>query len=290
MSDTISIVMPAFRAEEVISGAVKSVLRQSVADWRLIIVADDGVDYEALLGRSGIADRRIRVLASGGIGSGASRARNAGLDAIETAYVAVLDADDRFQPEKLARLVGALAETPIVSTAITDVAADGRVLRTIGAGADRLLTAGAHKFVNFSMDSMIGWDRRRVDGRYDAALPNMNDLEFLMQLYRTSATSFHIGVPLHDYVKQPASLSNGAGFSERMIAAKTTLRERLAAGYYRFADAGAAEGLDRFLAISLEAEQSYPAALRQEPGLLFEDHIEPRLKAAATSASAGMAG
>lgn len=281
MTEPISVVMPAFHAQGVVAGAVKSLLAQSVGDWRLILVADDGSDYEAVLGAAGLADPRIRFVASGGTGTGASNARNAGLEAVATAHVAVLDADDRFRPDKLARLEAVLAETPIVSTAISAVATDGRLLRTVGAGPDRLLTAGAHKFVNFSMDSMIAWDRRRVDARYDAALPNMNDLDFLMRLYRASATSFHIGAPLHDYVKQPASLSNGEGFTARMIAAKTVLRDRLAAGYYHFADPGAAAGFDRFLAISLDAERSYPAALAARPGLLFEDHLEPQLKAGA---------
>ena len=70
-----------------------------------------------------------------------------------------------------------------------------------------------------------------------------------------------------------------------MIAAKTVIRERLAAGYYRLADGRAAAGIDAFLAVSLEAERLYPAALGARPGLLFEDHIEPLLRAAATSAS-----
>ena len=150
---------------------------------------------------------------------------------------------------------------------------------------DRFLTAGAHKWVNFSMDAMLGRDRQATDARFDPTLPNMNDLDFLMRLYERSAGSFHIGEALHLYVKQPASLSNGAGMTERMIAAKTLIRERLAAGYYRFADGGAVEGLDAFLAVSLEAERLYPAALAARPGLIFDDHIEPLLRAAATSAS-----
>jgi glycosyltransferase involved in cell wall biosynthesis len=285
VSQIITIVTPAFRAESVIAGAVRSVLGQSFADWQMLIVSDDGADYEAILAKSGIVDRRLSFLSSGGVGTGASSARNAGLDAVRTPYVAVLDADDRFKPQKLARALAALEVHPIVSTAIEDVDPDGRHLRFVGAGADRLLTTGAHKFVNFSMDSMIVWDRRRVDARYDPTLPNMNDLDFLMQLYRGSAASFHIGEPLHDYVKQPASLSNGAGFTERMIAAKTEIRRRLAAGHYSFADPAAAEGFDRFLAVSLEAERRFPAALAAQPGLLFEDHFEPLLRAASTSFS-----
>jgi glycosyltransferase involved in cell wall biosynthesis len=285
MSEPISIVMPAYRAEASIVGAVESVLAQSHGDWRLIVVADDGVDYEALLGRAGLADPRFVFIESGGVGTGASRARNVGLDAVTTRYGALLDADDRLKPAKLARLMAALAGHAIVTTAIEVTDTGMRPLRQVGAGLDRMLGAGAHKWVNFSMDAMLGWDREKTDARFDPTLPNMNDLDFLMRLYERAPGSFHIGEALHLYVKQPQSLSNGPGMTERMIAAKTKLRQRLAAGYYRFADTSAAVGLDAFLAVSLEAERLYPAALAARPGLIFEDHIEPLLKAAATSAS-----
>ena len=285
MTESISIVTPAFRAAANIGGAVKSILAQTYADWVLVVVSDDGEDYEAILGHEGLFDPRFRFVTSGGVGTGASRARNAGLEAVGTQYVAVLDADDRFKPKKLERALVALADHAIVSTALAVVAADRTPLRQVAAGPDRALAAGVHKWVNFSMDSMIAWDRRRVDARYDPGLTNMNDLDFLMRLYRTSAQSFHLGEPLHDYVKQPASLSNGEGFTERMIAAKTTIRRRLADGYYPLADSSGAVGLDAFLEVSLSAERSYGEALAGKPGLLFEDHIEPLLKAAATSAS-----
>lgn len=277
--------MPAYRAESSIVGAVESVLAQSCGDWRLIVVADDAIDYEAVLGRVGITDKRVVFVNSGGVGSGASRARNAGLEKITTRYGALLDADDRLKPTKLARLMAALAEHGIVTTAIEVTDANLRPLRQVGAGVDRPLRAGAHKWVNFSMDAMLGWDQEKTDARFDPTLPNMNDLDFLMRLYEREPGSYHIGEALHVYVKMPQSLSNGAGMTERMVAAKTRLRQRLAEGYYRFADPGAVAGLDAFLAVSLEAERLYPETLAARPGLLFEDHIEPLLKAAATSAS-----
>ena len=172
LTETISIVTPAYRASANIGGAVKSILAQTYADWVLVLVSDDGEDYEAILGHQGLADPRFRFVASSGVGTGASRARNAGLEAVGTQYVAVLDADDRFKPKKLERAVVALADHAIVSTALAVVAADGSSLRTVGAGPDRALAAGVHKWVNFSMDSMIAWDRRLVDARYDPELPN----------------------------------------------------------------------------------------------------------------------
>ena len=45
------------------------------------------------------------------------------------------------------------------------------------------------------------------------------------------------------------------------------------------ADAAGPAGIARFLELSLAAEETYPAALAATPGLLFEDHLEPLLRA-----------
>ena len=285
MSGTISVIMPAYRAENHIGGAVQSLIAQTYENWRAIIVSDDGGDYRAILAKQGIADPRLEFISSGGMKSGVAAAKNAGLNAVTTDWAALLDADDRFKPRKLERVVAALAGYAIVSTALDVTDTAGNSLRHVGAGVDRPLRAGEHKWVNISMDSMIAWDRRRVDGRGDPFLPNMTDLDFLIQLWRTDVVSFHIGEPLHDYVKQPDSASNSEGFTERMIAGKSTLRRRLAKGEYALADEREIAGLDAFLEVSIAAERAYPAALAARPGLLFEDHIEPLLRAASTSAS-----
>jgi glycosyltransferase involved in cell wall biosynthesis len=281
VTNTIAIIMPAYRAEQTILPAVQSVLGQSFGDWQLLLISDDGVDYEALLGRAGLTDPRFRFLSSGSARGNASAARNVGLDAIDAPYAAILDADDRFKPDKLARCAAALETHAIVSTALDVMREDFSHLRYVGRGEDRLLAAGAHKWVNFSMDSMIAWDRRRTDARYDPALPNMTDLDFLMQLYRAVPASFHIGAPLHDYVKRPLSMSNGPGVTERMIGVKRLLLRRLAEGDYPMADPDAEAGISAFLEVSVQAEATYPDALARTPGLLFEDHLEPLLHAGA---------
>lgn len=279
MSLTTAIVTPAFRAETLIVEAVRSVLAQTNPDWEHWIIADDLVDYEKLLADQGLADKRQRFRSTGKLGGGSTRARNQLFDEIQAPYVAILDADDRIKPRKLELALTALEEQPIVSVAL-DVMDDAyRHRRYVGDGADRLLPTADYKFTSFSMDSMIVWDRRVCDGRYDTALANMTDLDLLMQLWRTAGGTFHLGTPLHDYVKVGSSMSNGPGATERMIAAKTTLLGRLASGFYPMADPQAAEGLSRFLEISLKAEAEFDAYLARHPDGLFEDHLEPRLKA-----------
>ncbi|WP_375451223.1 glycosyltransferase family 2 protein [uncultured Devosia sp.] len=276
MSETIAVITPAYKAEDTIIATVRSVLAQTYPHWQLVIVSDDGTDYAAFLAGHGIVDGRIGQLSSGRIGGGASAARNVALEQLDSAYAAILDADDRLKPQKLERVAAALAQYGIVSTAL-DVMDEGFAhLRDIAAGPDRALGPGEHKWVNLSMDSMIAWDRAKADGRYDLTMSNMTDLEFLLQLYRTVPASFHLGTPLHDYVKRAGSMSNGAKTTAGMIASKTTLLERLERGHYRLAPGGV-EGMAGFLRVSLQAERDFFAALRQNSRALFEDHLEPRL-------------
>jgi glycosyltransferase involved in cell wall biosynthesis len=276
----VSVVTPAYRAERWIETCVRSILSQTYALWDHIIVADDGVDYQALLAAAGIRDPRLKFLSSGAIGGGASRARNVALDQIETEYVAILDADDRFKPGKLEQAVAALQHHAIVSVALEEFDETGRQLRLVGAGPDRELRPARYKWTCLSMDSMILWDRRKTDARYDVELTNMTDLELLLQLYRTVPASWHLGTPLHDYLKLSVSMSNGPGVTDKMIRSKREMLRRLETGFYPMADASGPEGMAEFLRISLRAEESYPTAVAAMPGLLFEDHLEPMLRAA----------
>lgn len=279
MDQTIAIVTPAYRAEGTLVSTVQSVLAQTNPDWELWLVADDGVDYAELLGQSGLSDPRIRHLESGGIGRGASHTRNVALEAITAPYIAILDADDRLKPQKLALALPRLAEHGIVTTALDVMTEQFEHLRHVGHGPDRVLSAGTHKWVSLSMDSMILWDRRKADGRYDPTMSNMTDLELLLQLYRTAKSSFHLGTPLHDYIKRDGSMSNGKDVAKGMIASKTEIRRRVESGHYGLPEEDAA-GVLAFLDISLAAEALYGAALAARPGLLFEDHLEPMLAAA----------
>lgn len=279
MSKTVAIVTPAYKAQATLAATVRSVLDQTHADWQHWIVADDGFDYAAYLAEQGLNDARQVFLTSGGTGRGASVTRNVALEQIETPYAAILDADDRLKPQKLERAVAALADFGIVTTALDVMTEDFRHLRHVGAGADRALSPAEHKWVSLSMDAMVVWDRRRGDGRFDPTMSNMTDLEFLLQLYRTNARSFHLGTPLHDYIKRDGSMSNGKDVAAGMITSKSEIRRRLLAGQYELGKDDV-RGLVGFLDVSLKAEAEYGAALAARPGLLFEDHIEPMLKVA----------
>jgi glycosyltransferase involved in cell wall biosynthesis len=279
MTETVAIVTPCYKAERWIGPCVRSVLSQSYPHWEHWIISDDGADYQAMLAAQNLADPRQKFVSSGSIGGGASRARNVALDALSAPYAAILDADDRFKPQKLALAIEALQHHAIVSFALDEFDETGKRLRLVGEGPDLELSPAVYKWTCLSMDSNIIWDRRKTDARYDLELTNMTDLELLFQLYRAVPTSYHLGTPLHDYLKLSISMSNGPGVTEKMIRSKSEMLRRLETGFYSMADASGPEGMAAFLRLSLKAEVTYGDAVAAQPGLLFEDHLEPMLRA-----------
>lgn len=278
-----SIIMPAYRAQNTITGSIRSLLAQDFSDWEVMVIADDGGDYEEMLERQGITDPRIRHISTGEVGSGSSHARNAGLDVASADRIAILDADDWMMPGKLSAMAEALDTHGMVSTGLSVTDADGLELRTVGTGPDRLLAPADYKFTCFSMDSMIAYDRRQGDPRYDRDLPCLTDLDLILKLFATRSACWHLGQAWHVYVKQPVSITNGPGASARIARTKVRMLERLRAGHYPMWNEGEPDGFIRFLELSLQAEKNFGAALSANPSILFEDHVEPVLMAAMTS-------
>lgn len=278
-----SIIMPAFRAQTTIATSIGSLLGQDFADWEAMVISDDGTDYAAVLASKGISDTRIRLLSTGATGTGSSNARNVGLEAATADHIAILDADDLMVPGKLTALAEALKTHTLVSSGLSVTDAAGNQLRTVGVGPDKILAPAAYKFTCFSMDSMIAYDRRLDDPRYDAGLPCLTDLDLILKLFATRTHCFHLGAAWHVYVKQTMSISNGPGTSAKIAATKLLMLDRLRDGHYPMLDDQGPAGFIAFLRLSLKAEQNFGEALAGDPALLFEDHIEPVLRASVTS-------
>ncbi|RMG30821.1 MAG: glycosyltransferase family 2 protein [Gammaproteobacteria bacterium] len=121
---TIAAVIPAWNAAPWIARAIESVLAQSRPPEELIVVDDGSTDATAEIVR-GFGDR-VRLVSQAN--RGLSAARNAGIRAAGTDWIAFLDADDYWQPGKLeaqARLLADRPELAFVSCAARLVYEDG---------------------------------------------------------------------------------------------------------------------------------------------------------------------
>lgn len=97
----VSVIMPAYRASAYIAEAVRSVMAQTYPNWELLVI-DDGSDDDtcAIVEGLAAADRRIRLLRTPE-NLGAAGSRNRGLDCAAGEYIAFLDSDDLWLPDKL---------------------------------------------------------------------------------------------------------------------------------------------------------------------------------------------
>jgi glycosyltransferase involved in cell wall biosynthesis len=111
----ISVIIPFLNMQRFLAEAVESVYAQTARDWELILV-DDGSDdggAEAAREFAGRDSARVRALLPGPADAhGASAARNRGLAAARGDYIAFLDADDIWLPEKLDHQRKILEEFP----------------------------------------------------------------------------------------------------------------------------------------------------------------------------------
>jgi glycosyltransferase involved in cell wall biosynthesis len=107
MMPRISVVMPAFNAAPFITETLKSVLDQTIIDVEVIVV-DDGSTDGTRERISGYGDR-VRLLHQDR--GGAAKARNLGVGHARGEWIAFLDADDLWTPDKLERQLALAAET-----------------------------------------------------------------------------------------------------------------------------------------------------------------------------------
>lgn len=98
-----SVILPTFNRSSVLPRAIDSVLNQTLNDLELIIV-DDGSTDETQTVIEAYEDERIQYIEHS-TNMGVSQARNTGLRASRGEYVAFLDSDDTWLPQKLERQV-----------------------------------------------------------------------------------------------------------------------------------------------------------------------------------------
>lgn len=112
MPPLVSVIMPAYNAENFLSDSINSVLAQTFRNWELIITDDGSIDNtKAVIESFCTKDVRIKYLYQENGGQG--KARNLGLSTSKGKYIAFLDADDFWLPEKLEVQIKQLEENKV---------------------------------------------------------------------------------------------------------------------------------------------------------------------------------
>ena len=196
-SPLFSIIVPVFDAGEYLDRAIASVRAQTWTDFELILV-DDGSTDDAVDRACSIQDSRLRVIRQSN--QGAPVALNRGLAAASGEYVALLDADDLWAPNKLERHLEYFVSHPsadLTFTGIVYVGADDEPLNL-----PQREPMGSFTFEQLLVDYVIGCSsaiavRRtatQIAGCFDPALLYMYDVDLVLRIARARAANV-VGIP-----------------------------------------------------------------------------------------------
>ncbi|MGC9502461.1 glycosyltransferase [Baaleninema sp.] len=103
----ISVIIPAYNAEDTITETIDTVLQQTFTDFEIIVIDDGSSDRTVEVVKS-IDDPRIKVFSYPNAGQGESR--NRGACHAQGEFFAFLDADDLWTPHKLEELYNAIVK------------------------------------------------------------------------------------------------------------------------------------------------------------------------------------
>lgn len=129
----VSVIVPCYNSEKHIAETLDSVTRQTLDDMEVLVVDDCSTDgsldlIEAIAGKDG----RFRVF-SQDKNRGVAAARNLGLKESRGRYIAYLDADDIWSPEKLERQISVMSDRGFEAcfTSYETIEEDGRHRNTV---------------------------------------------------------------------------------------------------------------------------------------------------------------
>jgi glycosyltransferase involved in cell wall biosynthesis len=201
MTPAVSIVVPTFNRAHVLGRALGSIARQSFSDYEVIVVDDGSTDRtdEALAGAASMFPRLqvIRVDRN----RGAAHARNVGVSAAIGTFVAFLDADDEWLPEKLSVQLAAFAAAPpevgIITTRYrltypSGVRQDKPADPMEGSLSEsmREFVSGQREIVGVFSTLMFRRDIFRAVGGLDPALACWEDADFFLRVAECTEFGF----------------------------------------------------------------------------------------------------
>jgi succinoglycan biosynthesis protein ExoO len=152
-----SVIIPAYNVSAIIERAIRSAAGQSLPPFEIIVIDDCSTDDTAGIVRAMAREIPSLRLLSTARNSGPSAARNIGLSAARGDWIALLDADDAWRPERLERL------SAVAGTTGADFVADDLVMWD--AGADCQVSQAYYDLAHPQRVTLL--DMFRADDNFD---------------------------------------------------------------------------------------------------------------------------
>lgn len=203
----VSIIMPAYNAEKYITNAINSIIHQTYKNWELLIVDDYSKDNTIKI-VSEFKDDRI-ILLKNRKNIGAAISRNRALKAARGKWIAFLDSDDIWHPEKLERQINFMIRNGYAFT-FTDyrIQLNGRWMPYVNTGPNVVNKRKMYDYCYFSTITVM-YDRDVVGLIQIEDLKKNNDYAMWLQAVEKTKC-YRIPECLSYYIKHDNSISSGS--------------------------------------------------------------------------------
>lgn len=147
MNDLVSIITPSYNTAKYIGDTIKSVLAQTYENWEMLIVDDCSTDDTDEVVKPYLSDRRIKYFKNEK-NSGAAVSRNKALREANGRWIAFLDSDDLWLPEKLERQIDFMEKNnyAFTYTDYAEIDESGYEKEIIVTGPNRINKTGMYNY------------------------------------------------------------------------------------------------------------------------------------------------
>jgi glycosyltransferase involved in cell wall biosynthesis len=217
-SAAVSVVIPTHNRRDLLLRTLHSVLRQRHIDISIIVVDDASTDGSADTVRA-LEDPRVRVIRHP-VCRGVSQARNTGIEQVDTDWVAFVDDDDLWSPDKVRAQLDALQRCPEAQWACSGavhIDSACRVLFPAPPPDDSDISGlilGANIIPGGGSGVLAATSLTRQVGGFDVALANLADWDFYIRLGLRSPVAAAPG-PLVGYHAHVGGMAHDVARSER---------------------------------------------------------------------------
>ncbi len=204
----VSIITPLHNADKFIAQTIESVLAQTYQEWEMIIVDDLSLDHSASIVEAYVQkDPRITLIKQKQK-SGPAGARNRAIQAAQGRYIAFLDADDLWMPEKLEKQISFMTkyDSAFTYSSYKVIDMDNEALTTF-------VTLPDISYESMLKTCSVGcltavYDREKLGKMYMPKLPRRQDYALWLSILKKIGTAKGLLEPLAYYRIGQTSVSS----------------------------------------------------------------------------------
>jgi len=208
MNDLVSIITPCYNSSKYIAQMMDSVLAQTYPNWELLITDDCSTDNSREIVQSYCEkDPRIKLFILEN-NSGAGVARNKSIEEAKGRYIAFLDSDDLWRPEKLEKQLEFMQKNnyKFVTCQTLVIEEDGSL-----SGFSRRLpkvSSWLEKYINFIGTSAVVYDTKEIGKFHMKPIRRRQDWILWQDILKVTKHAYCLMEPLSIYRNAAGSLSS----------------------------------------------------------------------------------